>query len=97
MTNFFAPTEIDRVSHAFWALPVTTRLMFMAGLVGWPLLVVQGCRLLWHTLKGFIGWDLPADRSAWFVLTRVGALTLLLGGVVVLAGYLVGVGRNLLF
>lgn len=95
MTNFFAPTEIDRVLHAFWTLPVNARVLFIAGLVSWPILVIQGGRLLWHTLKGLIGWDLPADRSAWFVLSRFGALVVLTGGVVTLAVYLFDVGRNL--
>lgn len=95
MTNFFAPSEIDKVLHAFWALPVITRTLFVAGLTSWPILVIQGGRLLWHTVKGLIGWDFPADRSAWFVISRLVAFTLLAGGVVILAGYLIDVGRHL--
>lgn len=78
ITNFFSPQEIELVKTHFWALPLSSRSLLALALLGVPILAVQGGRLVWHTLKGLVGWEYSPNRSGWFVTSRFGALALII-------------------
>lgn len=78
-TNFFSPDEVARTQTQFWSLSVAARFALVAVPLALPYMILIFARLAWHTTKGLIGWDYPADRSPWFVSSRIVAL-LLIGG-----------------
>jgi len=57
-----------------------------------PYLTLIFARLVWHTAKGLIGWDYPANRSPWVVISRIAALLLVGGGCWVLGWIVVDLG-----
>lgn len=79
-TNFFSPDEVARAQTQFWSLSVAARFALVVVPLVLPYLVLIFARLAWHTAKGLIGWDYPADRSLWFVTSRIAALILVGGG-----------------
>ena len=78
-TNFFSSDEVARAQIEFWSLSVAERFALVAFPLVLPYLILIFARLVWHTAKGLIGWNHPADRSPWFVISRIAAL-LLVGG-----------------
>lgn len=91
-TNFFSPDEVARAQTQFWSLSVASRFALVAVPLVLPYLITIFARLVWHTAKGLIGWDYPADRSPWFVSSRIAALLLVGGGCWLLGRIVVDLG-----
>lgn len=96
LTNFFSPAKVEGVLQQLWTLPVAERVLFVVGLPAIPFGVVQGVRLLVHAVKGLIGWEYPPDRSAWFVVSRIGALVFITGATWIWARTMLNLGRYLM-
>lgn len=95
-TNFFSPDEVTRAQTRFWSLSVAGRFALVAVPLVLPYLILIFGRLVRHTIKGLVGWEYPADRSPWFVISRIAALLLVGGGCWMLSRIIVDLGTSFL-
>lgn len=78
VTNFFSPQEIGIAKERLWALRRADRVLLAVTLLGVPVLAVQAGRLALYSIKRVVGWESLPDRSAGFLLTRLGSLSLIM-------------------